>query len=147
MSNKEFFSIGSDRQRDNEIAIWEPGDGLYCSNRRSGVSKVECGVPVAVIRKILRKSPYEYVSKYDREVITKNLCAHHLSQTLNELNGEMYTPTTQADKEAKEFILAKYWDEYQSEFNRRVAEKIESNLASLPESIREAIRNLEGAAA
>lgn len=142
MSNKEFHRIGSDRWRDNEIAVWEPGDGLYCSNRNRS-SKVECGAPVAIIRKILRRDNKYYVSKYDKEVITRNLCSHHLSQTLQELNGDQYTPTTEADKEAKEYILAKYWDEYQAEFNRRVTEKREANLSALPDALRDAICNLE----
>lgn len=134
----EFFQIGEDHRSKTSIRAWEPGDGLYCSHRTNR-AKTPCTAPVAVKKTVLKSGG----SKWNPEVRTYNICGLHLAQAMTGLGGPGIT--AEADKAAREAVLAAHWDEYQAELAKRVDEKRMEGLSRLPHAIQEAIRNAEPA--
>lgn len=134
----EYFRLGEDHRSTTDIRVWVPGDGLFCSSRTTR-SKVPCTVPVAVVRRTLKDGG----RRWNPEVRHSNACEHHVANILAEAGYSKPGITTDADKEAREAVLAAHWEEYQAELMRRVEAKRDEQLAKLPDSLREALAKVE----
>ena len=122
----------------NSIRAWTPGDGLMCSSGRQGRTAVQCGVPVAVIAT-------GEGEKYQRARV-RNVCAIHAATLVRQLMREQRaeaTIKTDAQRIARERVLAAHWDEYQAAIDDAIFVEQEKAFAWLPDELREAILSNE----
>lgn len=138
MNTNEWYVIESGSDKTVEMRAWQAGDGLMCSSRTAR-SKVSCGPPIAVLK--TRTTTSRSWSARDPQYQIRNylMCEHHVANTLSGAGYKVPGITTEADKEAREAVLAAHWDEYQDELARRVIQKRDEQLAKLPDSLRQAI--------
>lgn len=134
---------GSKRPVSAQIRVWHPGDGLACAHTTKQ-RLVACTVPAAVIEVTSQEDTYRGPRVTVR---TTPVCRRHVAQAIRELDGEQnFNLITEADKVARETVLAAHWDEYQSEL-RRARENLASEaVAALPEVLRDAIHSAEAVA-
>lgn len=137
MKTDEWFVLEETPARTVEIRAWMAGDGLSCSFRTAR-SKISCGAPVAVLKTVVSDRDWRRGGEDRKRVRTSLVCEHHIANTLSGACYRVAGITTEADKEAREAILAAHWEEYQEELVRRVKEKKEAQLSKLPDSLREA---------
>lgn len=138
MSGNEWYVIESSREKTVEIRAWQAGDGLMCSSRTAR-SKVSCGPPVVAMLTRTIENRWNRGDDPKYQIRRYLMCEHHVANTLSGAGYKVPGITTEADKEAREAVLAAHWDEYQSELARRVIQKREEQLSKLPDSLRQAI--------
>ncbi|MGP5014668.1 hypothetical protein ACTXJX_12700 [Glutamicibacter ardleyensis] len=143
MESQEWFEFPSDR-RDTETLVraWKPGDGMTCSHRTSR-AKVSCGAPVALVKRVTTSIGYRSPRIPEVEVRRTVVCSHHVANVIKGAGYAITGITTDAEKEAREAVLAAHWEEYQKEFATRVKAKRDGYLEKLPESLRVAFEEIE----
>lgn len=134
---------GSKRPVSAQIRVWYPGDGLACAHTLKQ-RLVACSVPVAVIEVTSEERDYRGPRITVR---TAPVCKRHVAQAIRELDGEQnFNLIAEADKVARETVLAAHWDEYQSELQRARENLASEAVAALPEVLRDAIHSAEAVA-
>lgn len=107
---------------------WQPGDGMRCSLANRAAEGFPCGPPVltqvkqhvAVGRKTAMK--------------TTVICKNHVASRF--IPGGLGVINAQAERKAREAVLASHWDEYQ-EARRAARETLSADLlAGVPEEFR-----------
>jgi hypothetical protein len=147
---QEWHAIPNKREnykagREVSIRAWEPGDGMNC--RWAGFNKVHiCEAPVAVIREDLGSK-----MQYDRRAGTAEsrpvfrlsvTCSRHAAEAIRTFSGSQSDKcnttsiTTEADKAARESVLAAHWTEYQEALAAQITKRRDNALDSLPTSLR-----------
>lgn len=104
---------------------WEPGDGLSCSYTTRASRSRPCGPPVAV--RVHTSHPQSDRPHRHKEVI----CAYHLTEDANP--GEL---RVQAEREAREEVLVKHWEEYQAAIEAHMVPLVERTISNLPEELK-----------
>lgn len=136
---QDWFAMPSEpfyRDTPTEIRIWEAGDGLMCTARKS--NKTPCGRPVAV-----QRSMHAASGAMPASTRTRVICAHHLAELVTHRTRDKFhgaSIKTAADKVAREAVIANHWDEYQEAYKNAVDEAQNSALSLLPETLREVAR-------
>lgn len=115
MSDRDWFELPANPlSRDwqnNRVTNWIPGDGLLCSAAgKQRDSATRCSAPMAVHE--------SWGSKWgtQRGVTRRVICGTHLADLVRYLTREVqHAPTVkvEAQRVAKEQVLAAHWDEYQ----------------------------------
>lgn len=141
MNTEDWFVLHSSEEKTVEIQAWAAGDGLTCSHK-NGRARVSCGAPVATMNTSTVEGGWR-PSGPTRRIRTMVICEHHVANTLSGAGYRIAGITTEADKEAREAIIAAHWDDYQIELHRRVAENREAQLSKLPESLRSAFSSID----
>lgn len=124
---------------------WFPGDGLYCSYGNHQ-RREPCGKPVAASKTINPEGNRRFSGgvgsrmEYYPKVTNRILCAAHLASLFALSPGET---RAQAEREAREELIAEHWDEYQASYKARIAAKREEQVNKIPESLRETLSNVD----
>ena len=143
MIREEWFALaisgevrGSKRPVSAQIRVWHPGDGLACAHTTKQ-RLVACTVPVAVIEVTSQEDGYRGPRVTVR---TSSVCKRHVAQAIRDLDGEQnFNLVAEADRVARETVLAAHWDEYQREI-KRVRENLAGEAVSaLPEVLRDVL--------
>lgn len=121
----ESIDLGTRYNTHRSLRRWEPGDGLTCSYAARASRSRACGPPVAV--RVHTSHPTSTNPRQHREVI----CAYHLADHANP--GSL---RVQADQQAREEILVKYWAEYQEAIERHMRPLVERTIGDLPEELK-----------
>ena len=137
----EWVSLGERWQSHGSetfVAVWEPGDGLACTSRGQGNSALDCGRPVAKIKKVESKN-----SSYRPTATVWNSCSVHLASKIKQLRGS-YAQTVYGDakKAAIEEVVANHWDEYNAILSKNTQSEIDDAIAQLPDELAAAIRKV-----
>lgn len=146
MSSDEWHELpnGTHRERETFIRAWVPGDGLMCS-AGSARSSVRCTTPAAVLR-----TKFIDAGWHNRNAPTTTLrvlCAIHAAEAVRNATGEKGQGIkTEAQRIAKEQIIATHWDEYLAAVEDALAEQQSRYLSMLPESLRTVLAQTESGA-
>lgn len=116
---------------DRSIREWRPGDGLRCRWASKAPREVPCGVPAAVIT-LHDFKPGPYRANTCRSWV---VCQNHIPGVVPA--GQI---RVQAEKFAREKVLADHWDDYQTQLKEEAERLLEAQMVDVPERIRELIR-------
>lgn len=138
--SETWFSLG--RHDDVEILAreWKPGDGVACSFA-SHQRREPCGPPVAVVETLRYRRTYvsgRYTSGDDIEKrVVRGCCAEHLAGRIGKRYGNARSEMiTRATKRATDEVVTKHWKQYQSFYEKAIAEEREALLEGIPEGLR-----------
>lgn len=151
-NTQEWHSLPNTRtnylsEREVEIRVWEPGDGLHCRWASSNKT-FTCGCPVAVLRTEETQTDYR-TSRPVVRVRMSVLCSRHVAEAVRTFAGSesgKHHPTaitTESEKRARELVLTKHWDEYQRTVAGFMQVAQEEALAGLPKSLRSYFEAIE----
>lgn len=133
------------RRAEYEVSIreWEPGDGLLCRWSAKSLA-VPCGEPVAVVQRRRTDTSYR-PGRYGKEVERFHhsvVCSLHAAEVVRQFvtdQTDARNPigiVTEAQRIAREAVIAAHWDEYQRAVAANVEAAKDEALAHLPESFR-----------
>lgn len=130
-------------EKEVSIREWEPGDGLLCRWSARSLA-VPCGEPVAVIQTRRMETSYR-PGRYGKEVERFHhsvVCSLHAAEVIRQYVTEQTDArnpvgiVTEAQRIAKEAVIAAHWDEYQQAVKAHVDDAKREALSHLPESFR-----------